>query len=320
MLDAVVIFNPAAGRFATDGMISQAVRRLEMNGWRVEIVASQSGEHTTQLALQAAQAGMDALFVAGGDGSVGQAVAGLLGSQTALGVLPAGTSNLWASELGLKGVNFTHRRALEQGAQALAQARVQVVDVGMCNQNPFLMWAGLGLDAIVVKQLESRRQGRRRFALAKYSALILWDAAVWKGLNINLIVDGERVQGEFALAVVSNIRGYAGGLAEISPQACLDDGRMDLWLFSGASLRQTLLHVWRLLSGRHTRSKQVRQFSFNQLSIETEEPLAVQLDGDPIEINRNIEIQVQSSALRVLIPSDTPDGLFKQPAEYLTRR
>lgn len=318
MLNAVLIYNPAAGRFATDKMISNAVQQLEVTGWQVEVKISESGEHTTLLAQQAAEAKMDALFVAGGDGSVGQAVAGLVGSQTALGVLPAGTSNMWAAELGLKGLNFTNRLALEQAARALAQPRVQAVDVGLCNQKPFLLWAGLGLDAVVVNSMESGRKGRRRFVITKYAAWVLRDTAVWKGLHIKINVDGEIIQGEFTLALISNIRGYVGGWVKISPQACLDDGSMDLWLFSGASFGQRLMHVSRLLSGQHRRSEKVQRIPFRHLSIDAEESLGVQLDGDPVDFDRRVEIQVCPRALRVLIPSDAPDGLFEQPPLLLT--
>ena len=97
MRKALVIYNPAAGRFPVKPFLKAIETELVKAGWRAEIVATQSGEHAVQLGRQAAAESYEAAFAVGGDGTVGQVASGLLGSETALGVLPAGTSNVWAT-------------------------------------------------------------------------------------------------------------------------------------------------------------------------------------------------------------------------------
>src|SRR5664280_1660621 len=120
MADALLIYNPAAGRISVRPFIGGVIRALNDHGWRVEVAESLNGRHTTQLAHMAAQENFRAVFAIGGDGTAGQAAAGLIGSQTALGVLPAGTTNVWAQELGINAFVWPHIRALSQNARLLA--------------------------------------------------------------------------------------------------------------------------------------------------------------------------------------------------------
>ncbi len=90
-----LIYNPAAGRISVRPFIGSVIRTLNDHGWRVEVAESLNGRHTTQLARMAAQENFRAVFAIGGDGTAGQAAAGLIGSETALGVLPAGTTRYW---------------------------------------------------------------------------------------------------------------------------------------------------------------------------------------------------------------------------------
>ena len=112
MRKALVIYNPAAGRFPVKPFLKAIETELVKAGWKVDIVATHSGEHTVQLGQQAAAQAYDAAFAVGGDGTIGQVASGLIGSETALGVLPAGTSNVWAQELGPAGFQLGLSRTL----------------------------------------------------------------------------------------------------------------------------------------------------------------------------------------------------------------
>jgi diacylglycerol kinase (ATP) len=185
---AKLIYNPAAGRYPSWILTERAANVLREEGWRVSIEKTQSGKHVTDLAEKAALEGMDALFVVGGDGSVNRALPGLINSQTALGVLPAGTANVWAQELGLPGLSWTRWMALEESARRLAGACVAQADVGFCNGIPFLLWAGIGLDAFIVQRLEPRTQLEKRFAVVHYVASAAWNASMWRGMNLNVVI------------------------------------------------------------------------------------------------------------------------------------
>ncbi|MCD6400847.1 MAG: hypothetical protein J7L73_02855, partial [Anaerolineales bacterium] len=285
---------------------------LKENGWKIELIKTSGGPNITNLAKQAVQMKVDTLFIAGGDGSIGYAVAGLAGSNTALAVLPAGTANVWAQELGLPGLSWTNLTALEETARILSRGVVKNVDVGICNGFPFLLWAGIGLDALIVHHIEPRSRLEKHFAIAQYAAQAVRSASFWRGMNLKIVADGEQISGRYVVAITSNIHLYAGGIAKISPGACLNDGEMDLWLFAGDTIQETIKHVWNLLSGKHVNSQDVRKVSFRELCLEADSQLYLQHDGEPMDVEHKVEIFVKPEALRVLIPSEAPRILFKE--------
>ncbi|HEY5671088.1 MAG TPA: diacylglycerol kinase family protein [Anaerolineales bacterium] len=314
MPNGMIAYNPNAGRYPSRILTERARDVLREYGWELILEQTTSGDHTTQLAKKAADEGMDAIFIAGGDGSVNRAMRALIGTDTALGVLPCGTANVWAQELGLPGLTWTRWMALEESARRLATAPICAVDIGLCNNRPFLLWAGVGLDAFVVHNLEPRSRWEKHFAVAHYAASIVWHASYWHGVNIRIETDAGRIFGHFLLALVSNVHLYAGGYANLSPHARLDDGSMDLWLFKGETLGDTVQLVWDLLAGRHIQSERVHQVQFQSLRLESESPTYVQVDGEPIDVVSPVTITVQPKALRVLVPENTPQPLFNTRA------
>ncbi len=313
MPSAYLVYNPYAGRFPSWLLTERAASVLHKEGWQIHLEKTRDAIHITQLARQAAAERMDALFVVGGDGSLNLAVAGLLGSKTALGVLPGGTGNVWAQELGLPGLTWRRWMALEESARRLAKAPVHRVDVGLCGERHFLLWAGVGLDGLVIHRMEPRPRWEKQFAYILFAANTLWNASIWHGMNLRVEADGKEIIGRFLLAVVSNIHLYAGGLACLSPHARLDDGIMDLWLFKGETLGDAVQRAWDLLAGRHVESDQVLSLSFQELTLESDTSLYVQLDGDPYESSsKHVSITVLPQALNALVPETTPHPLFSQ--------
>jgi diacylglycerol kinase (ATP) len=113
MRESLVIYNPTAGRFSARPFVKGLVRALANAGWRSEAVATQSGEHAVELAKQAAGQ-VEVVFAIGGDGTIGQVASGLVDSETALGVLPAGTQNVWGKDLSLPVFSLARWSALRQ--------------------------------------------------------------------------------------------------------------------------------------------------------------------------------------------------------------
>jgi YegS/Rv2252/BmrU family lipid kinase len=312
MSKACIIYNPAAGRFPSRMLTERAADVLREHGWQVRLERTHSDTDIIELARQAVDEGNDALFIAGGDGTINHALPVLLGGDTALGVLPAGTANVWAREIGLPGLTWTRVMALEESARRLATARVEKVDVGFCNQRPFLLWAGVGFDAFVAHRIEPRTPWEKHFALAQYATNALRQAAVFSGIDLKIHGQGIDLSGHYLLAVVSNIHLYAGGLAEISPHARVDDGKMDLWLFSGNTLIETITHALDVLSGRHVHSDQARCINFEEIELASDSPLYAQVDGEPIEEGQAMEIKVQRQVLPVLVPEQASGDLFSE--------
>jgi diacylglycerol kinase (ATP) len=302
MRSAVIIYNPAAGRFSVKSVIKSAVNELESAGWQVDTAETQSGTHTIELAKQAAAEKKDAVFAVGGDGTIGNVVNGLVGSETALGVLPAGTANVWSIELGLRPFTWTRPWMLRKNVSILANVPSHFVDVGLCNQVSFMMWAGIGLDALTIQSMAPRIHIEKFFTMPEYTVKAIWHAAQWSGLNLRLWADGHEVEGHFILAVATNIRHYMGGLSNLSPYAYLDDGMLDLWLFSGSNLGDALRHAYDLWRGTHVNSDAAQRITFRHLRVEADSSYWIQTDGEARGSAQVAEINVQTHALKLLIP------------------
>ncbi len=307
---AQLIYNPMAGKFPSEPLIERAGRILSENGWDVDIVQSKGGNHSTRLAKRAAVMGFDVVFMAGGDGSLHKAAAGLLGSQTALSVLPSGTANVFAQELGLPILSWTNLTALENSMKKLLNGTIRTMDVGICQGIPFLLWSGAGFDAFVVHHLEPRSRWQKMFPATQYAANVAWLARSWTGMDLKIRVDGEKIDGKYIVVLVTNIHLYAGGIAELSPKARIDDGKIDLWLFSGDTMQETLQHIFDLAAGRHINSEKTSYFSCEEIKIKSKTDLFLQLDGEPIPPSKNVNISIKPQSLRILVPNDLPRPLF----------
>jgi diacylglycerol kinase (ATP) len=114
------------------------------------------------------------------------------------------------------------------------------------------------------------------------------------------------VEGQYILAVATNIRHYLGGLSKLSPDAYIDDGLLDIWLFSGSNLGDALRHAYNMWRGKHFTSDMARRISFKSLRVEADAPYWIQTDGEPRGSTQKTEINVQPRRLRMLMP---PKGM-----------
>jgi YegS/Rv2252/BmrU family lipid kinase len=311
MPNTLLVYNPVAGRYPSRMLTERAAEVLEGYGWEVEIETTSGGEHIRSLASQAVEEEKDSIVVVGGDGSLNKALPGLVGTETALGVLPAGTANVWAQQIGLPGLSLTRWKALEESAHRLARGQIKKMDVGLSNDKHFLLWSGIGIDAFIVHRIEPRKQWEKNFSVMRYAASAVWSASRWQGINLRVETDDLDIEGKFLLAEVSNIRLYAGGYATLSPQASLDDGQMELWLFDGESLEEVLQQAWSVWTGQHVNSTRVQFRQFKKVTLESDTPIYLQMDGEPEIGGKQVSISVLPRSLKVLIPERAPNELFQ---------
>jgi YegS/Rv2252/BmrU family lipid kinase len=317
MRKGLLLYNPAAGRYPVHRFVKGIIRPLKNAGWQMDITDTLSGTHATHVARTAAAEKYEAVFAIGGDGTVGQVARGLIDSDTALAVLPAGTQNVWAIEQGMRPFSWFRWWTLRENARLVAEIPAQRVDVGICNENAFLLWAGIGLDAQTIHRLEPRPRYVKYLAVPHYFAATVWEATFWHGMDLRIWADGKEVAGHYLVAVANNIRHYAGGMSVLSPGAYLDDGMMDLWLLSGNSLADAFRHFFDLVAGRHLTSDQARCLPFSSARIESDTPFSIQMDGDPMLGGLQAGITVRRRALKVLMPQKAL-GLLSDPAHQPT--
>ncbi len=302
MRTAWLIYNPAAGRFPAGWFLSRAVGVLAEAGWEVDVRETQHGGHLGELALEAVEAGCDAVFVAGGDGSVGRVASVLSGTDVALGVLPTGTANVWAKEIGIERLDWIHLFALEKAADRLARGEVRKVDMGQANGQEFLMWAGIGLDAQIVGSIEPRQRWEKAFGTVHYGLLALWKSIGWEGVELRVKAGDQVWEDRYLVAIASNIRKYAGGVVELSPDAKFDDGKLDFWLIGGSSMRDAVTRVIQILLGVHIDAPEVVHFQAEQAIFESSTDIHMHFDGEPEVLKSPLHFKTMPRTLNVLLP------------------
>lgn len=322
-MKAMVICNPAAGHHSCVEETHRAVSYLESQGCQIDGVELTDGTRDmTTYARRAAMRGCDVVFVAGGDGSLAEAVDGLIGSETALAVLPGGSGNVFARQMNLPVSGSIHPRPQVESARLLLAGQIRRVDVGRITPlgapdlaRHFLCWGSVGFDAQVSRNIEADPERKRRLGLLATiitSVLTLRDFA---GTSASVRIDGHRISRRIVMLVANNIQLY-GIFMRMAHHAVIDDGLLDIVCFQGTSPGRTFLHAMKVVFNRHITDPKVEIFRARRVEIITARPLAVHVDADYIG-NTPITIQVVPKALNLLVPSSAPASLFVDGAGML---
>jgi diacylglycerol kinase family enzyme len=277
----LVIFNPVAGRRRA-AALWKVLDLLVESGIKVEVAETQYAGHATLLAREAARAGRDMVVAAGGDGTNAEVANGLIGSATALGVIPLGTANVLAKEYKLP----TSPRAI---ANTLAYKRTKHLWPGIAKmagangpsaqaEHVFVQMVGLGFDGAVVHGIQpllKRVLGRGAYVLQS-----LWESVAYRFPRVKLTVDGKEY--EAASVVVTKGRLY-GGPYLLAPNAASTQPGFQIALFEHPGTFPALLSGAALPLGLLPHCPGVRVISGRQVDFCPKNfPIKTQSDGDAL--------------------------------------
>ncbi len=288
-----LLLNPKAGCLFRSGLREWLRRHEEC----FHLVETRCAEELREKARELALGGEPVVAAAGGDGTLMNAAVGLVGTGAALGVLPSGTMNVFARELGIGS------RRYDVALEAMQSGLRQAVDIFTVNGRPFLQMAGFGMDARIVQLVTPRLKRRLGAAAHVVTALRV---ATERHPRITLTLpDGEELEG-FEL-ILGNGKRY-GGEGHLFAEARLDDGLLDAALFqqeSPAILFEVLgSMLQRGATARNTvEMTQLRRFA--SCSLRAEGRLAFQLDGDDagtLEAGEEARVARLPERLQVCIP------------------
>jgi diacylglycerol kinase (ATP) len=285
-----IIVNPSA----RSGRAVALVRALgPIPGCELEWVESRSAAHVAELVRQAQHEPLHALALAGGDGTVTHALAGLDGpNRVPLALLPVGSGNDFAASFG---VPKDPREALE----LLATGAPAWIDVGRCGARRFCCVAGVGLDELALRVIYGSIFPRSK-ALNIYGALRA--LATYSPRRLSVSWDGGSFTGEVMFAAVTNTQSYGGGF-RVSPDARVDDGALDLCIVQRTGRLRMLSQFPRILKGTHGAMPEVILARSRWVRIESlDGPLPVPLDGELGLAQTPVEVRCEPRALQVLRP------------------
>jgi len=315
-MKAILIQNPAAGQRTHAADLSHAMKYLADHEWDVIGVEQTHGrDDATTYARKAVVEGYDAVFVLGGDGTIAQTVDGLVGSDTALAVLPGGTGNVFARQLNLPVPGGLHPRPLLESVRLILEGSPRLVDVGRIMpyggngpERHFLCWGGVGFDAQVNRAVSEDRARKKRLGLGAFWIAGFLSLRDFAGTSAVVRVDGRRISRRMIMLVANNIQLY-GVIFRMASSAVLDDGWLDLYCFQGTGAGRTLLHALRLFLNRHIQDPQVDIYRARHVEVTTYRPLPVHVDGEYIGYTP-VMIDVIPRALKLMVPRCAPPSLF----------
>lgn len=321
---AIIIYNPNAGPDDMASILQQVAAEWRSAGWQMAIWPTKHAGHGIELARTAAAEGTAVVLAAGGDGTLGEVSAGLAGTDTAMGPLPAGTANSFARELLMPRPNVLAPNRLVDASRSLLAGQIHRMDLGYTytpgdpqNGRYWLLWSGVGVDSYLVDQLEPRPKWAKRVGRASYVVQGAPFVLNYSHFHGRVDIDGERYEDDFVLALVSNCRRYAGGLLTISPNAALDDGLFEVYLFKGKGIPAMSMHA--ALAFLHEYSHHdIVAVTGRSVTIHTADPLPYHTDGEPVGQTPAV-CEMRAGALRLLVPDTAPEDLFKQPGVPLSQ-
>ncbi len=292
-----VILNPVAGTCTADDVRRALERHFVIGETSCEIHETSRDDRFEELAREARGRGFDMVVAAGGDGTISAVASGLVGSATPLGIIPLGTANVLARELGIP---FD----LERACQLLAGAHgLKSVDAMRVGDQHYFTQVGVGIDALMIR--DTGREVKRRFGRIAY----LWTAFTrllgFQPRKFFLAVDGKKRHFRASQVLVAN-----GGILgqppfRWGPDIRPDDGRLDLCIVRARTLLDYLKLAWYVLIGQHKRSPNVRYLaSERDIFIDTKRPMPVQADGEIIG-ETPVHIFAAPRAIQVVVPVET---------------
>lgn len=293
MKNIAFIINPISGSKETQSakrkLPKLIMQTLDSAQWLPNISFTEYAGHAVELARQYARMGFDAVVAVGGDGTVNEVARGLRDTQTALGILPMGSGNGFARHL-----NIPIR--INKAIEMLNHSEPISVDYGLANGHLFVSTCGTGFDAVIADHFA----GSNKRGFATYLQNILKDVFSYTPQTYHIVGDGLDVTHKAFLITFANANQW-GYEALIAPKASVQDGKMDIMLMSSHAILGSASLALRLFAGSIDDSHFMDTLRAREVTLERETAAPFHIDGDPIEMEKDIHIKIVADGLRVLV-------------------
>ena len=289
--------NPAAGRGRAGRRLSRILDVFAEAGIDMDLQTSRSvGDLEDQIRI-AVSSGAERIIVAGGDGSIHEAVNGIMRAEGSakLGIIPTGTGNDFAKACAIP-LDWEQASRL-LAARLTTDSTYRQIDIGRMNDRYFANGAGIGFDAKVTKVARSYRWpiGDLIYLLAIFRCMVDGIATP----NVTIVADGLNWDAPLTLASISN-GAWVGGMFHIAPMARNNDGQLELLIASPVSRLRIMSLLPKLIRGEHMAEPEISHASVRRVRIEASTPVPSHLDGEVGEFEKNYDIEILPGALDLL--------------------
>lgn len=230
---------------------------------------------------------IDIFVVVGGDGTVSSVASQLVYSDKKMAILPSGSGNGFAREMGFtQDIDVLYRK--------IQKSNVEKIDTFLLNEHFGVNAAGVGFDAFVAQKFENTQRG-----FWNYVRVCFRHYFSFTGVDIDVKSEKEKISGHFFFTTIANSRQF-GNNAYIAPNAKLSDGLLDIVLVKKIPLWKSLEFVWKLFSGKITKNSYVENIQCHDLVIHTNTDIW-HIDGDYLSICSPVKIKIQERSLNIII-------------------
>ena len=286
----VFVFNPISGNRRLIPVLPIIERFINRDLYDFSIITTKHKGHATEIAQEYSAKKYDAVIAVGGDGTVNEIGRGLIGTNTALGIIPCGSGNGLARHLGIPMDPY-------KAVKWLDKSIFTDIDYGTINGNPFFCTCGVGFDAKVSDTFS--KAGTR--GVLTYMESILKEIATYKDKLYKLNFDDSSETFECFIVTCANADQW-GNNAYIAPTASLQDGLMDVVVIHPFTPLDAPLLAFQLFNRQLDKNEKVTIRKCQRLTITREEDGPAHFDGDPIMLGKEIHIEMVPHGLKVLIP------------------
>lgn len=294
----LIIINPHAGHDDERRLRRRLGGAFAERGAAFDLIATDRAGHATDLAREAAALGYRAVAVCGGDGTLAEAATGLAGTDVPLAIIPRGTANQVAQNLGIP-------RALEAAVDVAVYGMQSCIDLGRIDGRAFALVAGAGFDAAIMQS--ATRELKERFGFGAYVYAAMKEALAAAPRRFYVRADGREVEVDAVSVLVANVGELFTRWLPLrfslapQPTSAWHDGLLDVVIVAPRHPPDLAAILWRSAHRRFTGSDRLLHFQAHEITIEADPAIAVQVDGDPAGMTP-VSIAVMREAMRVLVP------------------
>ncbi|MEO5511371.1 MAG: diacylglycerol kinase family protein [Longimicrobiales bacterium] len=294
-----IITNPAAGQQKAEKLRRRLGAAFAARNAPFDMFATDYAGHAEPLAREAARLGYRNVCIVGGDGSLAEAANGLAGMDTPLALIPAGTANQVAQNLGIP-------IRLESAVDVALNGRVAPIDLGRIGDRAFALVAGAGYDAAIMNA--ATRELKERWGFGAYIYAGVSEALKATPRRFHIVADDLDFEIDAVTVMIANVGALYGKWLPFSmplapePRSAWQDGLFEVVVLSPKGFPHFANIVWRAATKSFATNKSFLHFKTRTITIEADPPIEVQIDGDPAGMTP-ITAVADPGALRMMIPS-----------------
>lgn len=302
----LVVLNPKGGQADPDSLQQALNRHCRPDEWQVRVYEVKDGEDLGAVVRAAVAEGYSVVAAAGGDGTVSSVANFLIGADVPLAILPVGTGNALARELGLP-------LALDRACALIAgEHQIRLIDAMQVGDHYCLLNVSAGLSAISMR--ETTGASKHRYGMLAYILTAFRGLAGFQPRRYELEIDGLPVMARASDVLVVNGTTPVVSLRRPGPGHQLDDGVLGVYVIRARTLRDYLASVWVMLWRLEGRDRRVRSYDAHRsVKLDAHPTAVLQADGDALG-ETPVTIHLVRRALKVIVPPPTFDPLAEAGA------